>query len=391
MKETLIVLCFSCFIASLKAQERVCGNAAFMKESSSERAEFDKKIAEHLEKYPTLSRSEVTIPVVFHIIWNIPSENISDALVVSQIEALNKDYGANNENFSKIPIEFQSVVGNPAIRFCLAAYSPDGKITTGITRKQTDIQEIGLSESLYDTRKGGTTAWDTEKYLNIWVANTGKIIAGLGSYPTQTAAEKTGVVIHPKYFGINGHPKYGLGRVGTHEVGHYLGLKHCWADDTDCATDDGVADTPPQRKAYFGCPSYPQMGCSPSEMFMNYMDYVDDPCMIMFSRGQKERMYATLETYRQGLVNGNISCLNISKEETTLVGIFPNPSTDLFTFKFKVAPKKLLTNKIYTFLGQLIASEKILVSQELVVDMSYFPAGMYFISLENKTYKVVKI
>lgn len=265
----------------------------------------------HLRDHGIVSRTLVTIPVVVHVLWFDSSEDISDASIKEQITILNQAFSRSNHDVTKVPEEFKSVIGSTKIRFCLASITPENEPTNGIIRKRTTIPEIGLSEILYESNAGGSDAWDTDKYLNIWVADTGKLIAGFGTYPNQTPPEKTGVVIHSKYFGRNNHPKFGLGRTLVHEVGHYLGLNHLWGDDSDCATDDDVEDTPPQLKAYRGCPNPPQSGCSPSEMFMNFMDYVDDGCMYFFSKGQSDRMLATINSFRHRLIDSKLLVLPI--------------------------------------------------------------------------------
>ena len=73
----------------------------------------------------------------------------------------------------------------------------------------------------------------------------------------------------------------------------FFGLRHIWGDG-DCSVDDFVTDTPQTNFYYRNC--HPEgtatNSCNTSEpsMFMNYMDYVDDDCMNLFSLGQKERM-----------------------------------------------------------------------------------------------------
>ena len=118
------------------------------------------------------------------------------------------------------------------------------------------------------------------------------VVSGFATYPGQSPPERTGVVINPKYFGCNEHPRYGKGRTLVHEIGHYFGLKHVWSHDPFCEDDDGVEDTPKQEYEHTGCPTYPQASCTESDMFMNFMDYVDDPCMLLFSKGQKEKISA---------------------------------------------------------------------------------------------------
>lgn len=369
-------------------QKRICGNEIFWQDKASNEK---KKITDDLlKKYLSSnfleSRSQITIPVVVHVLWFDPSENVSDAVITEQLEILNQAFSKSNPDITNVPEEFKSVTGSTKIRFCLANTSPESEPTIGIIRKQTTIPEIGLTENLYDSNAGGSETWNSAKYLNIWIANTGRIISGFGTYPNQTPSEKTGVVIHPKYFGKNNQPKFGLGRTLIHEVGHYLGLFHLWGDDSDCASDDGVDDTPPQLKSYRGCPSYPQSGCSPSEMFMNYMDYVDDHCMYFFTKGQSDRMFATINLFRPGLLDSEVTCVDDFDLQTK---IYPNPSFGSFTFETNkpISDKIFILNQLGQQIHPLIQSE----DNNLILDISLYPSGIYFIKIKNKVYKIVKL
>ena len=376
----------------LVAQKAICGNdLIFHKSSLPFQNSFDSCIAHYISIKNTQNRAEITIPIVVHIVWKNIKENISDESVISQINALNRDYNAENDDIKNVPNEFKSIVGNIGIHFCLAANDSKGNPTTSIIRIQTNKDEIGLSDDLYSTEKGGSDAWNINQYLNIWVANTGNYVSGLGSYPNQPQSEKTGIVIHPKYFGTNTSLKYGFGRVATHEIGHYLGLKHLWGDNSDCGIGDEVADTPSQKQAYKNCPSYPQKNCSDSEMFMNFMDYVDDPCMIMFTKGQKERMLATIMLFRNGLLDNNTTCLVSEQTDESLLSIYPNPSDGFFDCSFiSIAPMGIVYYEIYDSTGKLIKRENKLVNQTFSLDLYDLPKGLYFLKMKTKIYKLIK-
>jgi hypothetical protein len=381
------------FCAGLNGQKPVCGNEVFFTDrvSIEKMNEADKIIEDYLLQNAINTRSEIIIPVVVHIVWHKGGENLSDALVLSQIDALNRDFNAENSDIQNVPDEFKPMIGSPRIRFCLAAIDPSGNYTTGIIRVQCDRSMMGVSEDVFFSANGGSDAWDTEKYLNIWVADTGNLISGFGSYPNSVIPEKTGVVIHPKYFGMNRHRKYGMGRTATHEIGHYFGLKHLWADDRDCTTDDEVEDTPPQRNAHTNCPGYPQSGCSESEMFMNFMDYVDDPCMFLFTKGQSNRMLATLYTFRSGLLSGNDKCIMRNSLQLSPLSIYPNPSNGLFHCRFSVAPMRIIKYGLYNAVGQLIRAEEQLINQGFNVDLEHLPTGPYFLKIEKDIYRLIKI
>lgn len=148
-------------------------------------------------------RTEIVIPVVVHIVWQKPDENISDERVFSQLEILNRDFNGDNPDLASVPNEFEAFVSKKGIRFCLAAANPQGEPTSGIMRIKTDIVAIGTKSELYSTASGGSDAWDTQRYLNIWVANTGDFLTGFGTYPGQVSTDREGLVIHPRYFGQN--------------------------------------------------------------------------------------------------------------------------------------------------------------------------------------------
>lgn len=380
-----LVLFISLFIPCvLIAQPMQCGFAEMLQKSIANDWEVIRRIHDfnqkldrvHLDDF-VYPRSEIKVPVVVHIVWYYNNENVSDNLVYSQIEALNRDFNAENVDIGKIPIEFLPSIGVPNIRFCLAAKDPYGNYTTGILKRKTPIENIGMSEKLFSSIAGGSDAWDPDHYLNIWVANTGQYITGFGTYPLQSLKDRTGVVIHPDYFGINGNKKYGLGRVTTHEIGHFFGLYHPWADDDNCNTDDLVADTPPQQKAYYGCPDYPLNGCVNSEMFMNFMGYVDDHCMQMFTEGQKQRMLKVIELARPGFLNSNTEC-KYPNNSMGQIFVWPNPTDGLVRINFTGRTNKKNELKIFNTLGQLITLRKKITGPEFLIDLSAFPKGLYF-------------
>jgi hypothetical protein len=248
----------------------------------------------------------VTIPTVVHVVYNATDENISDAQVESQIDALNRDYSAANPDRANVPAPWTGLVGNPNIRFSLASKDPQGNASSGITRTQTSETSFSTDEGVKSSRSGGADPWPSDKFLNIWVCNLGGGLLGYAQFPGGPPATD-GVVILNVGFGTTGTATapYNLGRTTTHEVGHWLNLFHIWGDRLDCSGDDLVADTPKQQAPNYGKPTFPHVSCGNGpngDMFMNYMDYVDDDTMIMFTPGQIERMNATLDGPRSSIV-----------------------------------------------------------------------------------------
>ena len=265
----------------------------------------------------------ITIPVVVHVIWeDNTDENISDMQILSQIEILNKDFRRTNIDVINTPSVWNSIAADCEIEFCLASVDPYGNATSGINRVKTSVSTFNLiGDKMKSTNEGGTDPWPINDYLNIWVCDLSGGILGYATSPSNFLSSGGGVVVSYKHFGDNGtvEPPYHKGRTTTHEVGHYLGLKHLWGD-SNCG-DDQINDTPTQQGENNDCPGFPhnQNSCGTQnlngDMFMNYMDYVNDFCMNMFTQDQKTRMVASINLYRnnfltQTICNSNTSVIN---------------------------------------------------------------------------------
>jgi hypothetical protein len=243
-------------------------------------------------------RKLITIPTVVHVVYKRPAENISDAQVKSQITVLNKDFRASNPDKSKVPQVWKSLVADATVQFALAKKDPKGKATTGITRTKTTRDSFGTGNAVKKKAQGGADAWPSDRYLNIWVCNLADSLLGYAQFPGGPAATD-GIVILYTAFGTSGAAAtpFNLGRTATHEIGHWLNLRHVWGDRNDCGGTDYCTDTPNQQLPNTGKPTFPHMTCNNGpngDMFMNYMDYVDDDSMFMFTATQVARMNATL-------------------------------------------------------------------------------------------------
>ena len=227
-----------------------------------------------------LANGSIQIPVVVNVLYRTAAENISAAQIQSQIDVLNKDYNAANTDFNLVPSLFAGVKANVGISFVLDK----------IVRKATTKTSWGTSDAMKKT--AGILATTPTTKLNLWICTIGGGILGYAQFPGG-ASSTDGVAIDSKYIGTTGTAAYpyNLGRTATHEVGHWMNLRHIWGD-ANCG-DDSVSDTPVAQTSNFGVPAFPKYSaCSGGnpEMTMNYMDYTDDRGMYMFSNGQKSRM-----------------------------------------------------------------------------------------------------
>lgn len=391
---------------------RTCGTVEFNELQMQQYPQFREnrqRIEEYTKNYThSESRLLVTIPVVFHVVYNTAQQNISDAQILSQIAVLNQDYAKLNSDTNLIPAVWKSIAANTQIQFCLAQRDPNGNPTTGITRTSTSITAFtGSSDQrIFFTAQGGHDIWDRDRYLNIYVCNLGGGLLGYAQFPggnpqtdgtvnLYTAVGTTGVV----------NPPYDKGRTVTHEVGHWLNLFHIWGDEPECNQDDQVSDTPLQGNSSSGCPTFPTTDAcqpnSPGIMFVNYMDYSNDACMYMFTSGQSTRMNAALSGPRASLLTSNgcipIGITPISTEipaKYSLEQNFPNPFNPVTNIRFDITRSSQVSLKVYDAAGNEIA---VLVNQALNAgtynydfDASNYPSGVYFYVLSAGEFTATK-
>jgi hypothetical protein len=246
------------------------------------------------------AKALTTIPVVFHIVYNGSAQNISQAQINSQIQVLNDDFRRLNADADNV----WSQAADSEVEFCLATVAPSGNATDGVIRTSTTRTSFGTNDLVKSSGTGGSNAWPAADYMNVWVCNIGGGILGYAQFPGGPASTD-GVVCDYRYFGTIGTATapFDLGRTMTHEVGHYLNLRHIWGDG-NCNVDDFVSDTPNASGSNGGC----QIGsasCNSTDMVQNYMDYSDDACMNLFTAGQASRMQASLASSRSSLSNSN--------------------------------------------------------------------------------------
>lgn len=279
----------------------------------------------------------VTIPVVFHVVSPNPNQ-ISDADLQGQIDRLNLDFSGLNPDSTNIPAAFGPLRGHSQIRFALAKRTPAGAFSNGIERRVSNTAFTGgANDPIKFTAQGGLDAWDANSYFNIWVGRNGGGILGYAQFPGSGPATTDGVVLNIVGTGSNTcyvDPSFNLGRTGSHEVGHYLGLLHLWGDENGCTGDDfrdltavgstfslpatlanppgqgntsnDVGDTPNQGGPTSGCLTGVRTdACSavaPGFQYQNYMDYTDDACYSMFTNKQVARMEYVLNNFRAGFL-----------------------------------------------------------------------------------------
>ena len=327
MKKVIGFVLILLFSATLFAQER-CGTTDYLHflennhpEIMDEKINLEKGIQEWIKDNANYQlKSIITIPVVVHVVYNSPQQNISDQQIQSQITVLNNDYRRTNIDAMMTPSVWTSVAADCEIEFCLTSTDPNGNNTNGITRTQTSQSSFSMQgDPVKDASSGGKDAWPNDDYLNIWVCNLGSSLLGYATPPFGNIGSDDGVVIGYNYFGTQGtvQSPYNKGRTTTHEVGHWLNLEHLWGGSWGSCGNDNVNDTPIQEEENYGCPAFPHNANScgttnaDGDMFMNYMDYTNDACMNMFTQGQKTRMIAAINQSRQNLLNHNL-CDNVT-------------------------------------------------------------------------------
>lgn len=316
MNKSILISFFFFFSLGLWGQGRKCGTEELLRDYRKNHQEVS--IEPSNKTIGQLNDSIIIIPTVVHIMHGLNDtlvgqrSNLSKNQIESQIAALNRDF--NRENWDTVATDpmFKQLRGNARILFQLAEKDPQGNATSGIVRvPYANSYAHGMGSD--DVRMKNMSRWNPEKYFNLWVV--GEILNGTLGYsylPYMLATDSTqrrkldGVVIGSYYFGSAKEKAttdtfyldaiFNLGRTTVHEVGHYFNLDHTWGNGGGCSSTDSVNDTPISLAPIFGCQSGP-FECGNYRMTENYMEYSDDRCMNIFTKGQVERMRNTVREY----------------------------------------------------------------------------------------------
>lgn len=391
----------------MSAQVRECDSDVYLQAqvaNNPRRLEIINQIERHTEQYlmQTHQRSVslVTIPVVVHIVYNNIEENVSDAQVASQLAVLNEDFRRLNKDANNN----WSQGSDTEIEFCLATVDPQGKPTSGITRTYTYSSSFSTSTDYVKyTSAGGKDAWPADQYLNMWVADISGTVLGYAQFPGGSSATD-GVVIDYKCFGTGPttNSPFNLGRTATHEVGHWLNLKHIWGS-ADCVTDDLVSDTPNSDGPNYGC-NKGHRSCSTTDMVENYMDYSDDACMNLFTAGQKSRMKALFSVggFRHNILNSKACGLtttttteNVACGQVNINILFDNYPQETSWYIKDAKGATIITSPKYfsSQKGQTISVDSCLAAgcYEFVISDTYsdgicckYGSGKYTFTANNK-------
>lgn len=440
MKKILSILAVgaSTLIFSDVQAQRVCGNDLIMQEAQKDpfiKAYFDEYFKQYdaenhdMAEARKRSQSKTTaeryvIPVVFNFVLtqaeidDLGGTNGIIERVNSQLQVLNEDFSASNDDIGDVPSSFKNDIGNAAIHFELAKINEFGKAQAGLNYKLKPASFTGYSplDNQMKLPQGGIAPWDNTKYINVWVTNIQKNQNGgqvLGfAYNRQYAqaqygnADFAGAVIHYLTLGRKTNPSQKFysqntfeGRTLTHELGHFFNIWHIWGKSTpagskSCTDDDGIDDTPLQEEANQSCPTGFQPNCpqkpnNGGEMYMNYMDYSSDKCTRMFSIGQVDRMRSELAptgplhslTQNQHLAfwPADVSVVEYNNQ----VDVAPNPSTGFFNINLVEKYNNLERITVMNPVGQSVHMIPVSDQQKTnyKVNMTNFASGVYIIQL----------
>lgn len=372
--------------------------------------------------------TQYTIPVVFHVILTQAKLNQLGGTagvrtrMISQVESLSKDFMGLNADSVNIPSAFKPLFGKSDITFSPAHRTPDNQATEGFEILVTNTASFsassgssGLGSDCKYTATGGLAAWDPMRYYNVWVVDISEAgILGYAVPPSYTAffgipTVEAGVVLDYGTFGRRSSftqffspSSIDLGRTLTHETGHFFELQHIFGENGACPNagdvDDGISDTPPQADAVYSpnsssCRTFPMYDACTSTgngiMWMNYMDYSDDKCLLLFTKGQVNLMRAQFNAGQPSPIIWSLgqhpegaswpTDVAAVPQEASL-NIYPNPTSG--QFEISMADSKGLEGiTITNMMGQVVktintANPSI---NNYHIDLTGFSKGVYMV------------
>ncbi len=362
------------------------------------------------------------IPVIFHIVHSGDikgqGNNISREQVIAQMIVLNQDFRRTNPDAADTPEAFQEIAADIKIQFKLAQLDENDEIMEepGIHRYEDRSRATWTHEEIQEILKP-TTIWDPDKYLNVWVvplSNNNDF--GYAQSPEQSGLtgvvilpsdkpETDGVYVNVRTFGSNFTSvgssfrlrlNYDRGRTLTHEVGHWLGLRHIWGDG-GCGQDDFCDDTPVTGRDHDGlgdC-SFPGPNTCSSDprpdMFQNYMDYTNDVCMNLFTNDQKARMRIVLENAprrKEVIANADlVLAINRSQVLANTTRLFPNPGVNHTQLQMNNKLQGAITINISDLRGKVLQESiatKASTQVQLDLPIQGLPKGVYIVTIKTK-------
>jgi Pregnancy-associated plasma protein-A/Secretion system C-terminal sorting domain len=419
MKKYFVFITLLLSFSSFAQKTRFCANAycdsiakILHPEFSLRKIRYEQALETYINGQQNLrvAAEVIRIPVVVHVIHNqvnnaILGTNISDEQIYSQIKVLNEDYRRKEGTMG---FNSSTIGADTEIEFFLASVDPDGKPSSGITRSYSLKTSFNIINDNDRLTMSNLSYWDSNKYLNIWVAPLSSGYIGYGEFPYAETIEGLniesnenldGVYIDYTTFGkktgTNTKGLYSFGRTATHEVGHWLGLYHTWGDER-CGTDY-VADTPQAaaanssafcRDVFSTC-----SGTRTRNLIEDYMDYSPDSCMNIFTQGQKDRMRAALDFSKRRRRVVNFAKFQLPPSTSLQAVIFPNPTiTTNVQVQVSLPSFQDFDIKILDIFGREVYFESFtdLPSTVVTLKTKDLPAGNYIMKVTSNSQQVQK-
>lgn len=333
------------------------------------------------------SSDKLYIPILFHVVYRSPDQNISLEQIQSQIEVLNDDFSANNPNWSETIEAFAPHAADPNIEFYLFNDDHLDLPENGIIRVETNHGTF-VDNDLHYALSGGSDAYLPEEVLNVWVADLGGDVFGYSQSGSAYPLGESGVIVDFEYLGTLGTVRepFSGGRTLTHEIGHYFGLKHPWLVG-DCGDGDGISDTPDQNGAIVSCDLL-STSCEHTDMTQNFMNLAPDQCMTFFTAGQVLSMRSTLTLRLSGLIHEAVILTNSARPEVT---VYPIPSSEAIHIAGIVGPIQNIV--VYDLMGRPVKMDLTFRNQEVLVKPMTFTEGIYLMKFkvngQNYTRKLI--